>query len=187
MIKRKIIVSIIGLSIFLIGNLAHAQTTIMELGAGLGIGSIKGNSPSLTSFSGNIFIGYNPKFLEDITFRVNFLFARKVEYFLPEDRTDRYYPFIKAFAFTGVINQPLSNNFFFEEGLGFILLNDRTFSDTDAWDFGIVGNFVVGIHLWDYDKKGFTLGLGTEFGNTFTNSTASYFIFYFQTRYNFSL
>ena len=185
MTKIKII--FFSLSFFFISLSSYAQTANMEIGAGLGIGSIKGNSPSITSLFGNILLGYKPAFLNGFTFRLNFLFARKVEYFLPQNRTDRYYPFIKAFNFLGFIEQPLSDNFFLEEGLGFVLLNDRTFSDVDAWDFGIAGNILTGVHLWDFDRKGFTLGLGTEFGNTFTNSTASYFNFYFQARYSFVL
>lgn len=185
--KIFIKILIISLYIILTTAISNAQTSNTEVGAGLGIGTIKGNSPSVTSLSGKILVGYEPEFLAGLSIRLGFLFARKVEYFLPENRTDRYYPFIKAFTLTGFIEQPLSKNLFLEEGLGFVYLNDRTFSDVDAWDFGIVGNFLVGIHLWNMNEKGFTFGVGTGFGNTFTNSTASYFNFYFETRYKFAL
>lgn len=187
MTKNQIKIVILSLSFFFISRLSYAQTANMEIGAGLGIGSIKGNSPSITSLSWNVLLGYKPAFLKGFTFRVNFLFARKVEYFLPQNRTDRYYPFIKAFNILGFIEQPLTDNLFLEEGLGFVLLNDRTFSDVDAWDFGIAGNFLLGAHLTDDYNKGVTVGIGAEFGNTFTNSSAGYFNFYLQARYSFIL
>ena len=187
MTKNQIKIVILSLSFFFISQSSYAQTANMEIGVGLGIGSIKGNSPSITSFSGNIFFGVKPEFLNGLTIRFDLLYARKVEYFLPQNRTDRYYPFIKSISLEVFLEQPVSQNIFIEEGLGVLLINDRTFDDIDAWDFGIVGNILTGFHLWDENEKGLTFGIGTEVGTTFTNSNAGYFVFYFQARYGFVL
>ncbi len=164
----------------------QGQTSGLEIGAGVGIGSIKGNSPSVTSLAGNITLGYNPYFLKAITFRTEFLIARKVEYFLPEDRRGRYYPFIKAVSFSGFIHQPVANNFILEEGLGFVLVNDRTYSDTDDLDFGLAATILIRYVFRRSSNNGFSIAAGAEFGNTFTNSTASYFVFFLQGLYRFS-
>ncbi len=186
-IMLKLKLSAFILFIFLMSGVVYSQSSAIEIGVGAGIGSIKGNSPSVTSLSGNIVLGYNPEFLNAVTFRTSFLIARKVEYFLPEDRRGRYYPFVKAFSLSGFIYQPLTAKFRLEEGLGFVIVNDRTFSDTDDWDFGLTASILIRYKIIHSGKNNFSIALGTEFGNTFTNSAASYFVFFLQGLYRFTL
>ncbi len=184
--NKKIIKIFLVLNFIVSTGFVFGQSSIFEVSGGVGIGSIKGNSPSVTSLAGKISFGYNPVYLKAVTFRTEFLIARKVEYFLPEDRRGRYYPFVKAFSFAGFIHQPVANNFRLEEGLGFVVVNDRTFSDTDDWDFGLAATLLVRYTFDRSTENGFSVALGTEFGNTFTNSTASYFVFFLQGLYGFS-
>ncbi len=185
--NKKIIKIFFVLNFTLFAGILSGQSTSFEVSGGVGSGSIKGNSPPVTSLAGKISFGFNPGFLKAVTFRGEFLIARKVEYFLPEDRRGRYYPFVKAFSLAGFIYQPLANNFRLEEGLGFVLVNDRTFSDTDDWDSGLTATLLVRYTFDRPAQNGFSVALGAEFGNTFTNSTASYFVFFLEGLYRFSL
>ena len=81
--------------------------------------------------------------------------------------TKRYYPFIKGFGLKGITSQSIEPNIFIEEGLGLIALNDRTISGTDEWDYGANFSLAAGFDLRSFEKEGFKISLGTEYGLTF--------------------
>ncbi len=54
-------------------------------------------------------------------------------------------PYIMGLNFKGVTTQYFDNKIFLEEGVGLLALNDRTFIDTDIWDYGSGYFFVGGI------------------------------------------
>ena len=83
----------------------------------------------------------------------------------------------------GITSQSIEPNFFIEEGLGLIALNDRTISETDEWDYGANFSLAAGFDLRNFDTQGFRVGLGTEYGLTFNNTLASYFSLYLQAQY----
>ena len=167
-------------------SISHAQFSNVNVGAYLGIGEIKGNSPPQTSLAANIFIDFQTPLLDDVSFRLNYLHSRKIEYFLPENRKGKYYPFINAFSLKAFIKQRLGTNLLFvEEGAGLIAMNDRTFSDTDVWDYGIAFNVLIGVDFRNFISNGFTLGVGSEYAVTFNNTTATYFSFHLQSQYYF--
>lgn len=92
--------NIFSLLLFIIPiSISQAQFSNVNVGAYLGIGEIKGNSPPQTSLAANIFIDFQTPLLDDVSFRFNYLHARKIEYFLPENRKGKYYPFVNAFSF----------------------------------------------------------------------------------------
>jgi hypothetical protein len=72
---------------------------------------------------------------------------------------------------------------FLEEGVGVLVLNDRTFSDTDSWEYGAVLSLVTGFDLRNYDLKGFKIGAGVEYGITFTGTLPQYFSLFLQFQY----
>ena len=172
--------------IFFLIALSNSSAQILSPSAGayLGVGSIKGNSTAQTSFAANVFFDFKVPFITDASFRVNYLHSRKVEYLLPENRQGKYYPFIHALSLKAFINQSLGKLLYVEEGAGIVAVNDRTFSDTNVWDYGVAFNLLGGIDLRALDS-GFKLGLGTEYGITFNNTTASYFSFHLQSQYYF--
>ncbi len=162
---------------------ATAQFKDPNFGASLGLGEIKGNSPGQTALSGGVFFGVTPWFSDDMQLRLNFNYARKVEYFLPENRTDKYYSFIKVFSLRAVIDQKLNDFVYSEEGAGLIALNDRTFSDTNTLDYGACFHALFGLDFTDEESKGLKLGGGIDSGITFNQTTASYYIFIIQLQY----
>lgn len=173
------------LLIFLLPHLIQAQIEIKGVGTSVGIGQIKGNSTAVTSLSGNVFFDFSLWFSEVVEFRSGFTYARKIEYFLPENREGRYYPFLRLFSLKGIIRQNLYNNFYLEEGVGIIYLNDRTFSDINEWEPGATFNILGGFDFSRGTYQGIKLGLGFNYGVTFTKTTALYSLFYLQLHYSF--
>ncbi len=177
---KKITIILIFISIQL-----FAQNKNFNAGASVGLGSIQGNSPDVTAYGLSAFLGFTPFFTDYIDFRLGFIYAQKVEQILPENRVGRYYPFMKAFYLKGVLKQPISEKLFIEETIGLLLLNDRSFSDVNSWNYG--GNFSLAIGL-DLRKnnKGFTIGPIIDYGLTINNTNASYIIFSLQSQYYFN-
>lgn len=149
-------------------------------GAKLGLGEIRGNSPSVSALGMGLYLDFVPWFSDELSFRTGFQYAQKLEYFLPENRMQRYYPFIKSFSLEGVLNVDLNKLFFLEQGVGIIYLNDRTFSDVNEWEPGAVFHVLSGIDFSDEESDGIRLGLGLEYGITFTKTNASYYLIYLQ-------
>jgi hypothetical protein len=79
-----------------------------------------------------------------------------------------------GFNLKGVTTQYFDNKIFLEEGVGLLALNDRTFSDTNIWDYGVVISISVGYDLRNFDLKGIKLGAGAEYGITFFDKLPHY-------------
>ena len=178
-IIKKILIPILFISV---SNIS-AQFSNEHIGAGLGIGSIKGNSPSQSALAGNISYGFNHTFLHEIGIKFNYLYARKVNYFLPENRKGRYYPYIQSLSALATIEQKLNGLFFSEEGLGLSSVNDRTFSDVNEWDYGVVFSVMLGWDFRDRFKEGIKFAFNAESSITFTSTTASYVVLGVQVLY----
>lgn len=171
------------LILFLISTISYAQLNSLNISGGLGFGEIKGNSPMHTTLDGKLNIETKFPFADPVGFRFSFLYAQKYEKFVPGEYKDKYFPFIKSASLMATLDQPLQNNFFLKEGIGYLIINDRTFSDIDVWAHGI-GFYISGnIDFREEKSKGFTIGLAAEYGITFTNTTPRYYTFMFQTEY----
>ena len=154
----------------------------LSIGGYLGGGVINGNTSSKGSFSSSLFIEVDPGFYQDLSLRLCFLYHTDFNSILP-NTTKRYYPFVKGFGLKGITFQNIEPNFFIEEGLGLITLNDRTISGTDEWDYGANFSLAAGFDLRSFEKEGFKISLGTEYGLTFFNTLPTYFSLYFQAQY----
>ncbi|MBN2572014.1 MAG: hypothetical protein JXA68_07795 [Ignavibacteriales bacterium] len=180
--KKSIII------IFVLSTISNiAQFNLIGIGGNIGISQMVGNFPSQTGLSGTLLIDVEPDFLGEFYFRFNFTYIKKLEYFLPDEDENKYYPFEKTIAGRILMKQDVSGFFFVEEGLGVLVLNDRTFSDINEWNFGVVFNLQLCTDLRENKKDGFILGIGSEFGATFTNTNAGYYSIFFQTKYTFNL
>lgn len=177
---KKIIITLL-----LITASLTAQQKNFNVGASVGLGTIQGNSPDVTSYGLSTFFGFTPFFTDYIDFRFGFIYAQKVEQILPESRVGRYYPFMKIFYLKGVLSQPISTKLYIEETIGIITINDRTFSDVNSWDYGANFSLALGLDLRENDE-GFTVGPIIDYGLTLTNTNASYLMFSLQTQYYFN-
>lgn len=174
----------IGLFIILNSSSLFGQD-VFGAGAFLGGGTIKGNSPEQGSYTASIFIETKMLFVNNALLRLSFLYAADFNSILPDSRVV-YNSFVKGITLKMILSQPLENTFYLEEGIGLLLLNDRTFSDTDIIDAGMAASLLAGIDFRDdLEVKGFRLGAGVEYGLTFTNTLASYLSFHLQGEYFF--
>ena len=180
---RKIFYIIITLVVLSVDSKAQIQSP--SLGGSIHIGSISGNSPSISSLGGSVFFDFYPWFENIVSFRASFSYSQMVEKFLPENRSGKYYPFIKYYSLKGFTRQTFPSQIFLEEGAGFIYLNDRTFSDVNIWEVGVGFSALAGYDFRNNNLNGFSLGLGVDYGVTFTHTTANYFLIFLQTQYYF--
>ena len=175
-------VSLLFLIIILISPNARSQSDF-SIGAYVGSGYISGNSPNQTSLNTSLFLQMKT-FLSDAFFlRFSFLYHRDLDYYL--GTRSGYYPFIKGVTIKSIFVQELSGNLFFEEGFGFLYLNDRVFSNTSADDLGTVFSITGGNDFSKYTNLKIKLGLGFEYGITFTNTLAHYLSIHIQGEYFF--
>jgi len=163
----------------------NCQVKNFGLGIFLGAGSISGNLPSQTSFDAGITLDFEPAFTKGLPLRLGVVYARKFEVILPSGLLGKYYPFVKGIYLKGILQQPLGKLGYLEEALGPLLLNDRTFNDVNAYDVGAVFSLLVGLNFLDFENSGFKIGVGVEYGTTFTNTTAQYSSVYLQGQYFF--
>ena len=161
----------------------NAQFRI-TVGGTLGGGYIKGNSPSVGAVTTSVFIETNTVLFEEVFPRLGFVFAKDFNAIIPNVKKP-YFPWIRGITFKGVTTQYFDSGYFLEEGVGLLALNDRTFSDTDNWNYGIVLSINGGFDLRGFNLDGFKLGAGAEYGITFTNSLPQYSSLHFFVSYTF--
>jgi len=163
---------LILLLVFFFCFTSYAQLRI-GFGGSIGGGSIKGESPSIGAFTTSIFIETNTVLFLEVTPRLSFIYARDFNAIIPNVRKP-YFPFVQGFTLKGIATQYFENQIFIEEGVGLLALNDRTFSDTDIWSYGVVLSLSGGWDLRGFNLSGFKLGAGVEFGITFNKTLAQY-------------
>jgi hypothetical protein len=145
----------------------------ISLGGTVGGGFLKGNSPSVGAFTTSLFLETNTVLFQEVFPRLSFIFAKDFNAIVPNVKKP-YFPYVRGISFKGITSQYFNGNYFLEEGVGLLALNDRTFSDTDDWNFGIVLSINGGFDLRGFNLDGFKLGAGAEYGITFTNSLPQY-------------
>jgi hypothetical protein len=145
----------------------------ISAGGFAGGGFIKGNSPSVGSFSASFFIETNNVLFAEVFPRLGVILSKDFNAIIPNTKKP-YFPFVQGITFKGVTTQYFKDHFFLEEGVGLLALNDRTFSDTDSWGYGIVLSISGGWDLRGFELSGFKLGAGLEYGITFTNTLPQY-------------
>lgn len=151
---------------------SYAQFKI-STGGTAGGGFLRGNSPSVGAFTSSVFLETNTVLFQEVFPRLSFVFAKDFNAMVPNVRKP-YFPHVKGISLKGITTQYFDGNYFLEEGVGLLALNDRTFSDTDNWNFGIVISINGGFDLRGFNLDGFKLGAGAEYGITFTNSLPQY-------------
>jgi hypothetical protein len=166
-------------------TLLPAQIKFTSVGGGLGLGTIQGNSTSVSAACGSINTDFKLWFSNAVSFRFEYTHARQTEYFLPENRDGKYYPFMNIYNLRAGIQQPLSPLFYIEETAGLLALNDRTFGDINLWDFGGMFSLLGGVNLRNNERKGFVVGLSFEYGITINQTTANFSFIKLQTQYYF--
>jgi hypothetical protein len=166
-IRILIFVLLIGIPIS-----ANAQF-MFSAGATVGGGFIKSNSPSVGAVTASFFIETNTVLFSEVFPRLSFIYAKDFNAIVPNVEKP-YFPWMQGITFKGVTTQYFDSGYFLEEGVGLLALNDRTFSDTDNWNYGVVLSINGGFDLRGFNLDGFKLGAGAEYGITFTNALPQY-------------
>jgi hypothetical protein len=149
-----------------------AQTRF-SIGGSIGGGYLKGNSPSVGSVTASLFIETNTVLFSEVYPRIGVIFVKDFNAIIPNVEKP-YFPFVQGITFKGITTQYFDGRYFLEEGVGLLALNDRTFSDTNDWNYGVVLSINGGFDLRGFNLDGFKLGAGAEYGLTFTNSLPQY-------------
>jgi hypothetical protein len=177
--KPKIIASLITIFFFICK--ADAQT--VSIGGFIGGGTVGGFAATTGAYTSSLFAQVNTPFL-GFNPRISFIYAQDFNALLPGS-TNKYFPFIKALSLKAMFTQPLNEPFFVEEGFGPEIINDRTFSNVDEWNYGTAFSIATGIDFRKNKTDGFKAGLGAEFSITFGNTFAKYFSLHLQGQYYF--
>lgn len=144
-----------------------------SIGASVGGGFLKGNSPSVGSVTASFFIETNTVLFSEVYPRLGVIFVKDFNAIIPNVEKP-YFPFLQGVTFKGITTQYFDGRYFLEEGVGLLALNDRTFSDTNDWNYGVVLSINGGFDLRGFNLDGFKLGAGAEYGITFTNALPQY-------------
>ena len=174
-------IAMLFILIFTIQSNTNAQIRV-SAGGSVGGGFIKGNSPSVSSFTASFFVETNTILFTEVTPRLSFVYARDFNSIIPNLRKP-YFPFIQGISFKGITTQYFEDHIFLEEGFGLLALNDRTFSNTDSWSYGIVLSINGGFDLRGFELSGFKIGAGIEYGITFNNTLAQFSSLHFYINY----
>jgi hypothetical protein len=169
-LQEKIILATI---LIIVAQMTAFGQLKISIGATAGGGFLRGNSPSVGAFTSSFFLETNTVLFQEVFPRLSFVFAKDFNAMVPNVKKP-YFPYVKGISFKGITSQYFDGNYFLEEGVGLLALNDRTFSDTDNWNFGVVISINGGFDLRGFDLDGFKLGAGAEYGITFTNSLPQY-------------
>jgi len=166
--------------VMIISFFSTASYSQLRISAGgyLGGGTIKGNSPSIGAFTASVFIETNTSLFLEVTPRLSYIYAKDFNAIIPNTRQP-YNPYIQGITIKGITTQYFKDKMFLEEGVGLLALNDRTFSDTNVWSYGVVLSINGGWDLRGFNLSGFKLGAGVEFGITFNETLARYSSLYF--------
>ncbi len=167
----KIFFSIIFLSAVAV---TRAQNYSFAIGGAIGFGELKGNSPAISSMNFKLYVDAATPLSEVVNFRLAYDYGRKIEYFFPEDRSGRYYPFVQAFSLSATAKNYLSDYIFSEVSAGALVLNDRTYDDVDLWILGLGFSFEAGLDLKS-GNKGFEVGLLLDYGGTYSSTNAMFY------------
>lgn len=154
------------------------QENPLSWGIQLGLGSISGNFISFTSLNPALFTDFSLPFADPVYFRFKAAYHRNTEYYLRGGSgRDLYFPYIYNFNLDACYEYPVQGNALVSQGMGPLILFDRTFSDINETDYGI--NFYIEIKFkTSRNPAGSFFGGGFEYGSTFTNTTVSYTNFY---------
>jgi len=183
MIAKTVLLVFVWGAIFV--SECDSQIKLKAVGGQTGIGMLSGNSPQIFSFSLCLFSDVEVQFSEPVYLRVEINYLRDFNALIPENRQNKYYPLLKGGSVQLLFRQQVFKQLYFEEGFGPLILNDRTFSDVNTWNYGAVFSFAAGVNFFENEGKGFSLAVVSELGNTFTQTTPQFLYVALQPKYNF--
>jgi hypothetical protein len=177
-------IKLVIFSLLFSASLINAQSKF-TVGGSFGLGQIKGNSPSITSLAGKFYLETQFDFLPAVSFAASFIYAQHTDKFIPGNKENRYFPFIKSYGLTANMIQYFNEMIFVKSGIGVNYINDRIYSGSDPWEFGFAFFTAPALDFRGEKENGFTLLASFDFGMTFSGNAPSYYLFTVGTEYYF--
>lgn len=178
---KKVQRSLVFLLLFF-AAFVSARVKPSEAVVSLGSGYITGRASSVFTFAGGLSLVLPSGFSDEIDISLSGIYARDADYFLPENRAGKYYPYVYGLRLELVFEQPVSKVISLTGSGGILLLNDRTFSDVNEWGSGLGVSGGAKLYI---ENTPFSLGITASYGLTLTATTPSYSLFTLNTGYNF--
>ena len=148
----------------IISGVINAQFKLRSVNISVGVGSIQSASPNLTTFDFQSGIEFSTN--QKLNYKINYFYSRKVEYFLPENRSNKYYPFVSGLSALVGLTQ-MNGKFIFDEGLGATYVNNGIFNSGSNYSMGLAFSFSARLILHQSRKKGWEIGIFTGMVQTF--------------------
>jgi hypothetical protein len=175
----------VSLCFFAAANNSYGQNKSYSLGIDAGLSSFQSLSISVTGIHTGLFFEFPVWFSKAFNFQTSLFYIRKTEYFLPEDNSSKYYPYLYGATFSGIMRQRINVHFFTEEQAGLLLLKNNFFADLNETNYGVSFGIAGGLDLREDLTTGFLLSVGYKGGITFNASTPSFNSFFIQAQYCF--
>ncbi|HPN37508.1 MAG TPA: hypothetical protein PL041_03835 [Melioribacteraceae bacterium] len=173
LLQKRIVILLFFLSLNL-----YAQSDVKIFGS-VGYGFLSGNIPDISSFGFMGGVQFPFQIIEGADIKTEFIWVKNSKYFFPSSST-KYYSYITAFAISGLINQQIDENIYFEESIGYLFLSDKVYEFESSINHGINLTAALGIKLDKQNPQSNAVLFGFNYGLTFTNKNTSYFITYIQ-------
>lgn len=163
----------------------YPQINFESISAGVGVGSIGGNSPEEFALTFNPSIELQTHFWNNVFFHIGFIYAKDFNVILPEENFSKYYPYIYGGYLNASTFQLLNKNFFFEQELGAVFLKDKTYSDRNENGLGINISSSIGYLFNEFqtNRSGSSITIKMGYAKTFTNTLPYYFLVAVSYRY----
>lgn len=160
------------------------QENNLSAGGHFGGGSISKNTPGETVFTSGIFVQGLHGLIKGLDLRAGFFFSADLNKLLPDSRK-QHTPSLWGFSLKAIYAQPIEKDFFWEAGLGPIIIRDNIFFNEYSTGYGFTISLAAGLDFKKDSAPGFRLSAGGENFLTFSNINLSSLTFYLQGQYFF--
>lgn len=155
-----------------------------SVGSKLGYSNFNSSSPSINGYIIGFYIQTDQALFYEVYPRLSIMLMKEINSIIPADKTT-YYPEMLSILFSGITSQYFDSRIYFEQSIGILVLNDKSFIDRNRWEYGSSLSFLAGFDKRDFNLKGWKTAIGTEYGLTFTGALPNYLNLYLQFQYNF--
>jgi len=178
MLLQKKVLILFFISIFSISISAEGLNS--KIGFSIGTGSISSNSPSQTVISFNSYYEFYPNIWDNIDFKISALYAKKYDYFLPQNGDGKFYSYLFSIGLSAVTYQKAGDNLWLEESIGGIFVYDKIFAYQINRSFGFNIGLTALINLKEESPKSSSIGIGLNYGLTINTYNTNYFLYSIQ-------
>lgn len=163
-----------------------SQIRIKAVSLPVGESSFSGNSPSTSGFYLDPSVDISIPSLSALTFRPHVILMKDFNAIFPSVNSNSYSPTLYGYGLEMIETQPFTSAITMEFGGGALALKDRTYSDIDAWSYGVDVMAALRVNVYQTPTGGMFLGVGGSYGLTFSDTNPAYFAVFAQLRYAFS-